>query len=369
MEVREMVEKLKKYVWFVDRCSECGACVSTCAKNILKFTNGSGHPIQETIEKNIGLTHIIADTCFFCEKPCEDSCPRLKDWDLGPTIQKTLVTTELPDGNVVNALIVSSLRRKLIDGAILWDIDSDSFRPVPRIVVDEEYVLKSRGYQHLWYPILAVLNDAIYKERLKKIAVVGPPCVVQAVRSILTSTNSKLKMYRDSIRLIIGFFCDGAYTQQLVDEIVDRFDVKPYEINTISVDLRNKLMRIVLQNVLVKGIKMSEVRKYMKKGCAHCTDFAAEWADISTGKIDFEGTLVITRTPVGQKCLEYALMEKMLRVLQVTVGMDELQKLILDKERRKRVQEIDSTLSSILNSLAAREYNEEIVKMLKSLRR
>ena len=349
-----MVKELKRKVWDVKRCSGCGMCVATCAKNVIFFPEDSDQPILEVKEKNIGLSHVVVDTCFFCEKPCEESCPRLKEWEYGPVLRMISAVSRLPSGDVIDALLVSALRYGLIDGAVLWDVEEGSFKPSPRVATSEDEILKSAGYQHLWFPVLTALNNAIYEKELRKIAIVGPPCVVQAVKAVLSSTNKKLKIYRERIRLTIGLFCDGVYSHQLVtNEIVNRFNIEPYDINTIKVDLRDALLRIILHDGSEKVIPLPEVRKYMRNGCARCTDLISEWADLSVGDLgsDRGRTTIIVRTPIGEKCLNYAIKERVIEIIKTPVNTEEIQRFVLNKKRRKRVQEIDSLLLSILDVL------------------
>ncbi|MEM2519508.1 MAG: Coenzyme F420 hydrogenase/dehydrogenase, beta subunit C-terminal domain, partial [Nitrososphaerota archaeon] len=195
----------------------------------------------------------------------------------------------------------------------------------------------------------------------------GPPCIAQAVKAIRTSNNNKLKVYKNSIYLMIGVFCEGAYTQQLVQEIVDRFDINPYELNRLIMDIKNKVLRIVMQEGLMKGIPLPEIRRYMKQGCARCTDFTAECADISVGTIGLEekGTMVIVRTPLGERSLKYAFMEKTLKPSETSISLEEIQKLVIDKERRKRAQEIDSLTSLMLESLLGKKSRDEVREKLK----
>ncbi|MHA1721853.1 MAG: Coenzyme F420 hydrogenase/dehydrogenase, beta subunit C-terminal domain [Candidatus Baldrarchaeia archaeon] len=367
-----MVKMLKKKVWDVNRCSGCGMCVSTCAKNVIHFPEDSDQPILEVKERNIGLSHVVVDTCFFCEKPCEESCPRLKEWEDGPVIRIISAVSKLPGSDVIDALLISALRCGLIDGAILWDVERSSFKPLPRVATSEDEILKSAGYQHLWFPVLTALNDAIYGRGLRKIAIVGPPCVAQAVKTVLSSTNKKLEIYRERIRLTIGLFCDGIYSYQLVtNEIVNRFNIKPYDINTVKVDLRNALLRIIMHDGSEKTIPLSDVRKYMRDGCARCTDFTSEWADLSVGDLGSEKgkTTVIVRTPIGENCLDYAIREGTIEIAETPVNMEEIQRFVSDKKRREQAQEVDSLLSSTLDALSGKKSREEIEEMLKSIGR
>lgn len=363
-----MVTELKRKVWDVKRCSGCGMCVSACAKNIIFFPEGSDQPALKITEKNIGLSHVVVDTCFFCEKPCEESCPRLKEWGNGPEIRTISTVSKLPDGDVVKALLLSALKRGLIDGAVLWDVERDSFKPLARVATSEDEILESAGYQHLWFPVLTALNDAIYEKGLRSIAIVGPPCIAQAVRTVLSSTSKKLEMYRERIRLTVGLFCDGAYSYRLVtNEIVNRFDIEPYDINTIRVDLRDALLKITLRNGSEEAIPLPEVRRYMRDGCARCIDLTSEWADLSVGALGSEKgkTTVIVRTPVGEKCLNYAIREGLIKIEKTPVNTEEIRRFVLNKKRRKRVQEIDSLLLSMLDAMLGAKDRGEVEETLK----
>jgi len=365
-----VVKELKKKVWDANRCSGCGMCVSACAKNIIHFPEDGDHPILEVRERNIGLSHVVIDTCFFCKKPCEKSCPRLKEWKNGPVIRTISAVSKLPGGDVIDALLISALRCGLIDGAILWDVERNTFKPLPRVAASEDEILKSAGYQYLWFPLLTALNDAIYRRGLRKIAIVGPPCVAQAVKTVLSSSNKMLEIYRERIRLTIGLFCDGIYSYQLVtNEIVNRFNIKPCDINTVKVDLRDALLRITMHDGSEKVIPLSDVRKYMRDGCARCTDFTSEWADLSVGDLGSEKgkTTVIVRTPIGENCLDYAIRDGTIEIAKTPVNMEEIQRFVSDKKRREQTQEVDSLLLSMLNALSGEKSREEIEEMLKSI--
>lgn len=369
--MNNLVNELKKNVWDLNRCSGCGLCVSTCAKNIIRFNESEEHPILDIKEKSIGLSSIIIDTCFFCEKLCEESCPRLKEWGNGPLIRILSAISKIPNISVINALLASAIKWDLIDGVILWDMEWESFKPIPKIIMSEEKVLKSMDYQYIWFPILKSLNNAIYDEELSKIAIVGPSCIAQAAKTLLSSTNKKLKIYRERISLIIGLFCEGTYSHQLIDEIVNRFNINPYDINTMGIDLKDKILRIKLHNGLEKIIPLLDIRRYMRGGCIRCTDFTSEWADISIGNVGLENgkTIIIVRTNIGERCLNYAIRDKAIEIIEETTSIDELKKFILDKERRRRVQEVDSLILSMLNAISNMKKLRDVDEKLRLIMR
>jgi ferredoxin len=91
-----MSEKLKTEVWDMDRCTGCGACVEVCSRGVLQFQEDKEHPTKRTIEKIVGLSQSTLDPCFYCEKPCEDSCPQLEESGEGETTYIASVRTKRP---------------------------------------------------------------------------------------------------------------------------------------------------------------------------------------------------------------------------------------------------------------------------------
>ena len=40
-----MSEQLERYVWELEKCAGCGACVACCSKGVLQFSEAHEHPI------------------------------------------------------------------------------------------------------------------------------------------------------------------------------------------------------------------------------------------------------------------------------------------------------------------------------------
>lgn len=363
-----MAERLKREVWLMDRCSGCGACVSACSKNILYFPKDGDHPEIRTLEKKVGLTSVTVDTCFFCERPCEDSCPRLREPEEEAVAKILTLKPAIAGADVVNSILASSLKRRLIDGALVWDIE-EGFRPVARVATTDGEVLSTAGYQYLWHPILEALNRAIYRKELKRVAVVGPPCVAQAVKSMRSSDNPRLKPYKDSMRLVVGVFCEGAYKPSIVDEISGRLGVRPYELRGLSMDYRNMSLHVLLRDGSAESINLPDVRRHVKSGCARCTDFTGDCADVSIGKLSptDEVVVAVVRTPVGEKCINYALWDNVIKPSEKPINYEEVQRLIRYKERRKRAQEVDSLMTMALESISRNIVGEDLDARMRSV--
>ena len=76
-----MSKRLEAEVWSLDNCAGCGMCVAACSKQVLGWPEGGGtHPVREERIKTVGYTKVPLDSCTFCEKFCEEACPRLERW-------------------------------------------------------------------------------------------------------------------------------------------------------------------------------------------------------------------------------------------------------------------------------------------------
>src|SRR5512136_1905380 len=74
-----MSKRLEAEVWSLNNCAGCGLCVAACSKQVLAW-NGGDHPILEKRIKTVGYTQGPLDSCAFCQKFCEEACPRLERW-------------------------------------------------------------------------------------------------------------------------------------------------------------------------------------------------------------------------------------------------------------------------------------------------
>lgn len=108
----------------------------------------------------------------------------------------------------------------------------------------------------------------------------------------------------DSIKFCLGLFCSGNFTfgekeQQKLAEIAGIC----WE-NVARINLKDKLI-ITLNSGETKTIELEQMKGMKRYACQYCSDYSAEFADISFGGIGaLEGwTTVITRTLLGRAVL------------------------------------------------------------------
>jgi coenzyme F420 hydrogenase subunit beta len=360
-------KQLEREVWSLDRCSGCGLCVATCSKGMLHWDGQEKHPAREIRQKTIGLTQIPLDSCTFCQVFCEETCPRLHRWEGLPARRavsaKTKGVTHSGDpSEVVKSLLVAGLSAGFIDGVIMCDMNAWSMEPVAKVMTRVSEVADTFGVQGLWVPTLEILNEAVYEKRLRSIAVVGPPCVSQAIRTLMSSDNERLEPYKEAIQLAIAFFCTGSYFPRLVYEFLEgMMAISRHDIKRIYASPRNRELRILLWNGSAKTVALSKVEGYTRPGCASCDDFLGESADIAVGNVGAKDDYctVITRTQLGDLCLQNALDFEALEAVD-EVDDQALKRAKDEKEHRKRAEAFDELTLMMLDALREPRQRAEV---------
>jgi coenzyme F420 hydrogenase subunit beta len=328
----------------------------------LKFEEDGEHPSKKEIWKNVGLTQSKLDVCHFCEmegvKLCEISCPRLiEEWPDGPVLKKMLVrtggkkTTENPNEIITN-LLIGAMENRMIDGAVISDVDRWTLIPFPLVGTSISDLVESVGNQYVWSPTLEGLKEAIYEKGLEKVAVVGTPCVLQALDCIEKSEENALRYIADRIKLKVGVFCSGIYSQAALEEISKSLKIPLSSIESISVSQKDDLLSVGTWNGEKKEMKLSEVAELVRIGCGRCYDLLSETSDISIGPIGAEEgySVAIIRTSAGVNVLDNAVNHKLLETKE---GVDDkaLENAKETKKKRKRAEMIDHLKVLMLQAL------------------
>ncbi|MHA2297955.1 MAG: hydrogenase iron-sulfur subunit [Candidatus Hodarchaeales archaeon] len=349
--------ELENKVWNLDRCTGCGMCVAACSCGRLNFESGMIHPSFVPKVKTVGLSVIDVDTCSFCEGMCTESCPRLKEWDEKDiNYLVSANTTRRTKGDPAHEIIVDLLSAALINGyidsALIMDINREDGKPYSRIVQSIEELYRVSGKQGLWAPVLSSLYQEILHESYQRLAIVGPPCVIQAVKTVSDSTIEGLSILRNVIGLTIGTFCSGIYEQTFLEDLSNRFGVSPTEILSITRSPSDEKLQVKLATGKIESISIEETQQYLREGCSRCSDYLAMESDISIGQSGSqEGhSTLIAWNPKGKSiinnCLNFGLIE-----IQDNVDQEILSTIRSDKERRSRTQVFDSVLIYSLESL------------------
>ncbi len=367
-----MSKDLERNVWNLGKCSGCGGCVAACSRGILYFAKDD-HPSHRKIMKKVGLSTHQLDACWGCEKFCVAACPKMNELPSGKmqSIVSARASLNSPrsrfgdlQSDVLNQLLVGALESDYIDGAILTDVDRWTWRPFSRVVTNADEIYESVSRQVIWSPTLVSLNDAVYKMGLKKIAVVGTPCVISSARCIQRSEIKGLEAYRKSIKALIGRFCIGVARHDFVKEVIEKeMGIAPTSMLVLDKSIMENSATVTLQDGTVKEISLATAQKYLRDGCARCDDFLAESADISLG---YTGSrrgycTMITWNAVGDSLLAGAIQTGH---LEITKSADTTQIYVAKthKKKRQRAESIDDEYLTMLEGLTDPKKREEALK-------
>jgi len=221
------------------------------------------------------------------------------------------VIKKCQDGGVTTTLLLGALESGVINGAIVSGVDPNvPWLPVPKVATTREEIITSAGTRYSFSPNLLAVKEALAKG-LKKVAFVGTPCEVQAIRMI---QQVPLRKYGDVIKFTIGLFCTESFSYEglMLKGVKEGLglDLK----NVAKVNIKGKVLISTESGDLYK-IPLKEAKQFSETKCQYCTDFSAELADISVGGVGLEGwTLTVLRTDEGVSVFEEAVNSGLLEV-------------------------------------------------------
>ncbi|MDD1673434.1 MAG: Coenzyme F420 hydrogenase/dehydrogenase, beta subunit C-terminal domain [Methanomicrobiales archaeon] len=304
-------QDLKKEVWEEEKCAGCGACIAICPADAFVFSPGDFHPkhTEYCKEASDGVP------CGACYEVCPRVIPAPSDRPLmGESIRLLSAKAgfEVPgkqSGGAVTALLYDALEARHIDAVVTVTEDPWTHRPSSAIITTSAVLITQAGSRYNWWvPLMAALKEAVITKKYRNIAVVGVPCVVQALKRIRQSDNALLRPFRSSIRLVIGLFCTECFDYQTLVEgkLLRERKIETWKIRKFEV---KGALDITLGDGTTVHLPLSEVAECVRPGCAVCTDFTALDADISAGAVGSEAgyTTLISRTPVGEGFLDHAI--------------------------------------------------------------
>src|SRR5512137_2598534 len=314
---------LKSEVWDEKVCSGCGACVAVCPADSLSYPEGE----MGTAPTSNGYCKQATDnvTCGACYAVC----PRIGNQPvetLGEYLELLSAKAgfEVPhrqSGGAVTAILANALDEGLIDAVVTVTEDRWTLKPSSVVITKSDMLMQQAGSRYSWWvPLLAALKNAVVERKLKRIAVVGVPCAIQAVARIRKSENDLLRPYGKAIRLTIGLFCTESfdYTLLVQGRLRRNYKLEPHEIRKL--DVKGKL-EVLKHDGSVAIVPLTELESCVRQGCRVCTDLTAVCSDISAGAIGSPAgsTTLIVRTGTGKGFIDSALRN---RKLEVREGVD-----------------------------------------------
>ncbi len=142
-----------------------------------------------------------------------------------------------------------------------------------------------------------------------KIATVGLPCQIEALRKLELYSNEERFSWIKNIYLKIGLFCRENWMYGCFRALIeDDYGIKMEEIEKFNIK-RGKIY-LIKGGKIFKEIPLDKAKPYIRVACFVCLDFSSELADISigaVGAIKRGYNLVIARTKRGLDVLNGAI--------------------------------------------------------------
>ncbi|MGD0451301.1 MAG: Coenzyme F420 hydrogenase/dehydrogenase, beta subunit C-terminal domain [Candidatus Bathyarchaeia archaeon] len=298
------------YETFSNDCIGCGACATICPTKS-KRTRAYTYPTLEEDGKKINQQFLNGTY----------------DETLGIYNQILAAKSSIAgqDGGVATSILVSGMQKGLFDTAIVVQ-RTEGYQADAVVAENVDDLIKAKGTKYLRVKMLWLLNDVIASGK-RKIAIVGTPCEVRAIRKI---QNSMLKSCPDLQLSIVGLFCFEAFDYDKLKVAVQ---------NQMGVDLdkvektqihKGKFMATVEGKDYAVAVK--DLAAAQEHGCNFCDDFSNKYADVSVGSVGSpEGySTVIVRSDIGKTLLENT------QLTTAEVNKDEIVKLATLKFNRAK---------------------------------
>jgi coenzyme F420 hydrogenase subunit beta len=356
-------DQLKNQVIDTQLCIYCGQCCAVCSTGCISFKD-SGPELD--------------GECVACGQ-CIDACPGLgaplKKLDmqvfgreqteeeekkgLGIYISdRNLVSADKKiqekgyTGGKMTALLAYLLKNKEVDAAIVSQWGGASPYPWvswPAIAATREDVIKGAASKYVFSPNLMALGEVADREDIKSVAIVGLACHMQGLRK-LELLGAPYADLAKKVKYTLGLYCGAPMVgkEDFLTYIAELNGVSPQDIASVDfkrvskefdiafdVDLKNGEKRVNRMHIMNLFEIIGRYPRWNR--CRFCTDYAAEYADISFG-----GVHVTCRTPKGEDLVNRAVADGCL-VLAEPDEMAEQGAKAVDKSnaRIKKVKNID----------------------------
>jgi coenzyme F420-reducing hydrogenase beta subunit len=266
-------------------CIGCGACALICPtnsisqrKNIYPLTSDDikeleGKFLTGIVDKDLGIS-----SQMFAGKSC----------------------IEGQDGGMATSILCQGIKNGWLDAAVV--AQKNEFNGANADLVDQiAEIMKARGTKYVRISVIRPLIDALHKGK-KKVAVVGTPCQIRAVRKMQMQGYFDEK-FPDAEIYIIGLFCFESFDYGSLKSHIET-------LLSVNIDNADKLQIakgkfIVYLDGKEHSCRVRELSDDVRAGCGFCDDLTGRLADISIGSIGSPDkySTVIVRSEKGMRLL------------------------------------------------------------------
>jgi len=269
-------------------CIGCGACALVCpTSSILERKNI--YPLSSADVKEME----------------EEFLSGMSDSDLGVNREMFAGKSSIEgqDGGMVTSILQRGIEMGRLDGAVVAQKDM-SCGAKATLVDETDLILQARGTKYVRVSVIAPLMDALNSGK-RRIAVVGTPCQIRAVRKLqrLGYFNEK---FPGAEIILIGLFCFESFDyESLKSHIRELFGINLDSAEKMQIAKGKFILKIDSKEY---SCRVRDLENQVRAGCPFCDDLVSRLADISIGSIGSPDgySTVIVRSERGEKLLEAA---------------------------------------------------------------
>ena len=294
-------------------CCGCGSCVSLCPVSAITYSKGT-FEIDEVVCIRCGLCYTCCPRSFFpkildaSEENYHENIKHSEEFNYYHeiiTAQTTNndITQVAQDGGIVTTLLKIAFNQNLIDGALVVTEGLEPLNPLPVFIERDGDLLKTAGTKYTNSPILKEIYK--YSDR-KKMAVVGTPCIMKALKKL--SFYPLHNPFYDNIAIKIGLLCSESFDySEITNLLKNEFQSTPSDVK--KMDINKGRFFIYNKDGTILDIPIKKIKKYGRLGCFFCEDLTAIYTDISVGSIgsDAGWSTVFIRTKKGAEFFQKAI--------------------------------------------------------------
>jgi len=295
-------------------CVTCGACAAVCPVKSITIETG---------------TPTLVGLCIACGM-CYSNCPQIEfdiagleenvfgrrrtdeEAEIGVTQAfyairslENEVVERSQDGGAVTA-ILSQFLAEGGECAVVAGLEAGKiWVPKPKVALSKDEVIEGAGTKYTPSPTLLGVDSAIYEHMKQKIAVVGTPCQMKALRLVESGDYTDTRL-RDAISLRLGLFCMETFDYNSFMEFLEKEGVDASEVTKF--DIKKGRFIAWKDGESLYDVKLSRVKEFVRPCCGVCDDFSAEFSDLSIGNVGSPDgwSTVIVRTERGEMAVRAA---------------------------------------------------------------
>lgn len=329
-------------------CCNCGFCSSICPVGSIKVTADSLEIDTETCIK-CGLCYSVCPRSFPTEhifKALNKLNSDLKDGAASnyyinaytASTKSDKIKKVCQDGGIVTTILYYLLKEKEIDAALTVTHSKDIWKPMPIFIQNIDEIYKTAGTKYANSPSLTILNES---NNFKKIAVVGTPCMMLAIKK--GGLYPFGASFFNNVKYTIGLFCMESFSYENIIKICTKIFKKKID-EVVKMDINAGKFIVKGKNGVESKVPLKEVTSFARDICHYCSDLTSEFADISVGSIGSSAgwSSVITRTKAGDELIKKLINDNLIDVkdlVEVKPGFGLVKKISrIKKSKYKKIE-------------------------------